>query len=212
MTVTQTNYEQYFKRGLAEGFDVIGAEQHYDTAAGMTAKLEQLIYTPWTFNGIPVYCYSKTDVSSRGERENGYRRIETHEFWIYDNQGTPVSLEKAYPGGYDLTDRQGSRLSAGEAFSIIDDFIIAASYHPHVFLASEYAEARNYLNGRMGLAEVTPDDYKEYLEHIEGQMRNNQFIFTGRIKNLKDMDIAYESLKEMEIYSKKRRIKFPKLF
>ncbi len=124
----------------------------------------------------------------------------------------PVNLTDAYPDGYMLEDGQGNRLSADQAYGILDDFACAASYYPHVFTAPEFAEIRNYLNGRMGLPEVTSSDYRAYIEHMENQMRSGNFIFTGKIRTPEDLSIAYQSMEGMDEHTKKRRFKMPKFY
>ena len=166
----------------------------------MSPDLEQMIAVPWKIEGLQVYGYAITRIGIAEEKELGYRQTHTHEFWIYDAEKGPVNLGGLYPNGYQLTDNYGNTVYLNEAFEKLDEFASAASYFPHVFMAPEFAEARNYLNAGMGLPPVTAEDYKNYLKHMEEQIGSSTFV--GKITKASDMHLAYESMEGMEDYEK----------
>ena len=205
MTVTKENYQTYYEQYASRGFRVIDARQYYVKERNMSPDLEQMIATTWSVSGLQVFGYTITHIGVAEERKLGYRETHTHEFWIYDAQNGPVNLANVYPNGYQLTDSYGNALDPEDAYEILDVFATAASYYPHVFLAAEYAEARNYLNGMMNLPPVTSANYQEYLEHIRSQMQRREFTFTGKITTEDEMHLAYESMEGMDDYEKRAK-------
>ncbi len=203
MTATKENYQVIYQNGLNKGFSVIDARQYYANKGELLPELEQMIMTPWFINQNQVYGYVVTDIDSVGERRCGYRKTLAHEFWIFDaRKGNPVNLNQLYPQGCQLSNRQGQIFPLNDAFAFLDEFAAAASYLPHVFMAPEFIEARNYLHGRMGLQPVNANDYINYLRHMEMQLQNGDLIFVGKITNISDMQIAYDSLEGIENYEK----------
>ena len=203
MAVTKDNYQSYYRQGIAQGFGIIDARQYYVVERNMTPDLEQMMSTPWTFEGNYVYGYSITDVGVGNERKTGARNTHTVEFWTFNN-GNPVNLDGSYGGNYWLKDANGNSVSRNDAADYVSIFATAASYYPHVFMAPEFAEARNYLNARMELPPVNANDYRNYLNHIESQIKSGQFTFVGKITKTSDMHIAYESMDGMDEYEKRR--------
>ena len=201
MVVNGNNYAQVYKQGVADGFEIVDARQYYVQSMDMRPDLEQMMMTPWTCGGRPVFGYTVTNVDLGDERRKGERETMTHEFWVYDaEKGMPRNLDDVYPNGYKLQDPSGKNVSFSEAFEQMGNFASAASYYPHVFMAPEFVEARNYLNGRMGLPPVMAKDYENYLKHMENQVQSRDFTFVGKITKMSDMHIAYESMLGMEGY------------
>lgn len=196
MSVTSNNYSKVYRDGIASGFDIMDARQYYVKEMNMRPDLEQMMSTPWQCDGSPVYGYTVTNVDLKDERKRGERETNTHEFWIYDDErGFPRNLDDVKPNGYTLVDmKTGQSVDFDTARERMGDFASAASYYPHVFMAAEYAEARNYLNARMGLGPVTDNDYLTYLKQMEKQVQSRDITVVGKIKKLSDMHIAYESL------------------
>ena len=198
MPVTKENYRGIYERFISSGFDVIDARQYYNQTDNMKPEVEQLIRTPWTMDRLQVFCYAAADIDLVYERANGHRRILSHEFWIFDPKtGAPVNLDQIHPEGYALYDPY-NRISREEAYETADEFAMAASYQPHVFMAAEFAEVRNYLNARMELPPVTKNDYLSYLKHMEGEIQNGSNSFTGKIRSIADMHIAYQTAEEFD--------------
>ena len=167
-----------------------------------------MMATPWVCDGRPVFGYTVTNVDSADERRRGSRDTYAHEFWIYDSEkGMPRKLDDVYPNGYRLNNADGKDVSVTEAVNQMKKFATAATYHPHVFMAPEFTEARNYVNGRFGLPPVTAKDYETYLREKEHQLQSGDFTFVGKITKLSDMHIAYESMEGMDEYEKKMRKK-----
>ena len=204
MSINKENYANYYQQGLSRGFDIVDVRQYYVQQGDMLLPdLEQMITTPWTCDGNPVSGYTITNIDVGAERRLGYREIRTHELWIFDpKQGIPVNLDELHPEGYYLHDAQGNLVTVDDAYMSIDEFSVAASYCFHVFMAPEFAECRNYLNSTMGLPPVTAEDYKNYLKHVESQFQNSNMIFTGKIKKLSDLQIAYDSMDGFDEYNK----------
>ena len=199
MAVSSKNYAKIYKQGIADGFSVIDARHYYVKEADsyMRPDLEQMLATPWVCDNVPVFGYTVTNVDAKRERECGYRETNLHEFWIYDTQkGCPRNLDDVHPEGYTLQDATGKPVDMDSARNRMGDFAAAASNYPHVFMASEYAESRNYLNARMGLPEVTAKDYAIYLDSMERQLQD-RITFTGKITKMSDIHLAWESLLEM---------------
>ena len=195
MKVTKDIFPGVYQQGLNEGFGIVDARQYYVRDAFMRPELEQMVATPWIIGNDPVFGYAVTDIDIEHERLYGCHKTLAHEFWIFDaRQGMPVNLAQLYPQGYQLSDRSGQMVALNDAFAVLDDFASAASFLPHVFMAEEFAEARNYLHGRMGLPPVTAADYRAYLEHIETQLQNEDLTFVGKIRKVSDLHIAYESI------------------
>ena len=199
MAVNKENHDEIYRKGLAEGFIVTDAVQHYDydnySAGNLEPLLEQLLLTPWDCDGMPVYALAVTNIDYGKERSRGYRDTGNIEFWVYDEeQGSPVNLAALRPDGYRLTDSFGKTITASQAAIETAQFATASSYCFHVFTAREFFETRNYVNGRMGLPKATPKDYKNYLAEIERKMRNENLIAVGKITKPEDMYQAYDTL------------------
>ena len=201
MAVNGNNYAQVYKKGLEDGFEIVDARQYYVPELDMRPDVEQMMSTPWTCGDRPVFGYTTTNVDLKDERLHGGRDTNTHEFWVYDaEKGMPRNLDDVYPNGYQLKDPNGQTVPMRKAMDQMGDFASAASYYPHVFMAPEFAEARNYLNARMNLPPVTAKDYGAYLGHMENQLQSRDFTFVGKITKISDIHIAYESMEGMEGY------------
>ena len=81
----------------------------------------------------------------------------------------------------------GKDVSLNEAMEHMGQFAAAASEFPHVFAPDEYMEARSYLNGRLGLPMPTNEDYGEYLNSVENQLKQ-RIPFVGSVTNLTELD------------------------
>ena len=199
----KSEYQRVYDEGIQEGFSVGMARQYYnrDRQGNIDPnkpQLEQLMpSTPYLFRGEPVVGYTVTDLSADQSRVKGdsLRNTVTHEFHVYAPQ---------YEGGPDVlrnvddligvnekisfTDKNtGKDVSLNDAMDHMGAFAAAASEFPHVFAPDEYKEARSYLNGRLGLPMPTDDDYNEYLNNVENQLKQ-RVPFVGAVTNLTEME------------------------
>ena len=189
--INKNNYMEAYSRFKNSGFIVVDARQYYVEGAEMLEpELEQLTETSWKYNGNQIFVYSKTDISLLTERTRGTRLVKYYEYWMYDpNTGSPEMLDT---GSCSFADPYGNTINIAQAQETIGEFALASSYLPHVFMGPEFSEARNYINGRMGMPEVTKEDYYSYLDHIESQMKSG-VEFVGKIQKPSDMAMAYAS-------------------
>ena len=165
--VTEENFQSFYAQGVQDGFEVVDVRHYYVPSRYddiLHPEVEQMMATPWVCDGRPVFGYTVTNVDSADERRRGSRDTYAHEFWIYDSEkGMPRKVDDIYPNGYRLNNADGKDVSVTEAVNQMKKFATAATYHPHVFMAPEFTEARNYVNGRFGLPPVTAKDYETYL-------------------------------------------------
>lgn len=188
-------YKEIFESGTKEGFNVTMARQYYQTdyrtqePDPTRPMLEQMMETPYLYKDNPVFGYTVTDLSAKQSAVRGenLRPTITHEFHILDDQGTLHNVDDYIKSGETFKDKNtADDVTLSQAMDHMGKFASAASEYPHVFEYNEYMATRSYMNGRLGLAEPTPDDYSNYLDSVTKQLEQ-RIPFVGAVTKPSDM-------------------------
>lgn len=175
-----------YETGLEDGFSVKSARQYYpDKQNDRNIDVEHWVYTPYSYQGVPVLGYGVASIRPGEERS-----ANTCEFWV-DGRNVTDELFKASLDDKDKVlenTQSGEKESCQEAFAKLESFVVGVSDIPHVFTYDEYIEAKTPQNARMQLDPPTEESYETYLKWVESAMLGRSIKFVGEVTQLDQLD------------------------
>lgn len=208
MNDRRPGYQDVFRAGTANGFDVPDVKTYYaETREGHKPYLAERISTPMSIN-LPAYgklpIHGYLDVDLAGAHKGGKYGLyasSTAEAWVTMPNGIEKNLEDIMKPGdpQTVSDDKGHTMSLSSLQQRMTEFGAAAAEYPHVFSCDEYMQVYAVTSGRLGLAPPTTTEYmNEYLPSVEKELINKSKTFIGAIRKPEELTLAYESCADFQ--------------
>lgn len=185
------DYEQDYRTGRAEGYDVTSAKEYF---SGNGHYLTTYMKTPYQYDGQDVDAHCTVDLNLRNDKDLKRKELTSSdivndvEFFTQDGRNLEdVMEEKTGSREIKLQNKSGQDVAVEDVTASLSKFADAASNKPHVMTYDEYMDIRAVNAARMKVDPPVPENYINYVDNMRRQMRSGDVEFVGEIKNTRQL-------------------------